>query len=244
MRRRPKTLYALIAALVLLLTLPGCAHIGSALIEGGSGTEAPGGPAFEEPSPTPEPAEEKPNPVFTLLSDFIVRYRESSDGLMDAVFGSGSPELSVLYTALAGDEAMLSRLYVTVGMLARDEDSRVFTGTFAGAYAGQGTLRLMNSFRYEFESGDELVGTLSGGNSLHCAYTLGSETVIMDIKTTENGYLARVERGGSIGFLETSGSGLRYVRLGADEIPETDGFPEDTGAETLLYSEGKASLSE
>ncbi|MBO4847739.1 MAG: hypothetical protein J5586_01115 [Clostridia bacterium] len=247
MRSKAKKAYCFIALLAAAACmLSGCARISGAIKD--AGTKTTDAPLLEPTlSPTDEPLPtEKTNPVFIFLTGFISEYGRASAGLLDSVFMSGDAELTGLYAALAGDEALVSRLFVTVGMLTQDEGRSTFSGTFTGAYAGSGQLRHMNSFSYAFDNGDELVGTLTSGTDLKCAYTADGETIIMTVALTESGYVMRVERGGMLGCAEIAPDGLRYERFAAKDAPDGDMhvFPEVAGTSILTYSGGAAALSE
>ena len=234
-------LAALIAAAALFSC--GCSELGSAL-ENASGlsTSAPTEAIPTEQAPEPTVFEAR-NGVFDLFTDFFKVFASASDGLFEAVYDSEDGALRTGYLSLMRDEALLSKLYSSVGILTVEGESGLFADTLTGPYAGSGYYRSDGSFEYDFDSGDRLTGSIADGT---LSAKLGSEVseTMLRVARTENGFFFRIDSAGSSCVCELRQGSVRYVSCGAGLL---EGLPDDTFPEiggVLEFSSGEAHITE
>ena len=245
MRNAAGKLIAISLAAIALFILPGCVWIGeglSALTPDSGETDAPA-EDYSHARETEGAAPVADNPVFAFLTGFSVCFQHASSGLHEAVFDSGDASVSRLYTELKRDEAATALIRATVGLLAEGDERGSLSGTFSGAYAGAGEIKLRSAFSYRFDSGDEITGTLAEGKSLHASLTKGNDLIEITIVHSGADYTLTVIRGGEAGLLELSRSALKYARVPESGVSGSeDGIPD--GVPTLEYSEGALKLPE
>lgn len=211
-----------------LFALAGCSGIKNALENVGntaepiSATDAP----ENTTAPSPEP---DPNPVFTLLGDFISDFEKASRGLFDAVYESEDEEKRDELFALLRNEALAASLRPTVGMLPVDGDSGLFGGSVTGPYAGTGSINAAGVFSYSFENGESISGALE--EDLLRAETHGGEEASLRLSKTGDGWLLVVIRGETAEYLEITGARIRFVTAPLSPDSEDEFvFPDTSGA--------------
>ncbi|MCR5808785.1 MAG: hypothetical protein K6G56_04415 [Clostridiales bacterium] len=228
-----------------LLLLCGCAWIGQAL-DGltPDETEAPAATKAPEITEAPE-AVLADNPVFAFLSEFYRAYRQASNGLLDSVLESGDEKAASLYMSAMRDSALLSEVYSTIGMLSEEDGTSAFSGTFTGAYAGQGRLTFINTFSYVFDSGAEIRGSLKDG-ALRFDITEGDKLTSVALVRAKTTYFVWITGGEETGAAEIRQGFYRYTRfknsLLADSV-ETE-FPKVPNAPVLMFIGGELTVSE
>lgn len=241
MRTLPK-IASVFAAALLTLLFTGCVWIGDALKAlTPEGSEDPLLSDTATEAAATEDAGSGQNPVFTLLSDFFGTFEKACSGLYDEALHSGA-DGAELYSALMSDAAVAARIRSTVGMLSEGDERGSYSGTFTGAYAGNGVLDIRNAFEYRFDSGEELTGTLSGGKELHAVFSGGSEYSDFTLVKTSDGFRMTVMHGGQAGVLVLSPASLEYARVPNAEVGDEPGIPD--GAKKLVFTEGSFSIAE
>lgn len=246
MRRSFTTKYVAAALIVLLFGLScGCAWVGQALDAfTPAETEAPA--ATKKPETTEVPAASfADNPVFIFFTEFYRAYGKAANGLFDAVIEKGDATVSALYMQAMKDEAFISLVYATVGMLQETDGASAFSGTFTGAYAGAGKLTFTNSFSYVFDSGAEIRGTLKDG-ALRCEYLDGDELISIMVVRANLAYYAWVMGSEETSALEIKQGSFRYSRFDnvlLADFMETE-FPTAAGVPVLSYIGGSLWISE
>jgi hypothetical protein len=246
MRRRRTAEYLLVLALAALTLLSsGCVWLGEALSKA-SATDAPAPAETEAPSPTaaPSPLE---NPVFAVFSDYNRLRSQGAKGLVDAAYDSDDGLARALLMDFLREESLLSRVFVTVGMLSRESADAAFTGSFTGAYSGSGELLTNGSFSYVFDSGDTIRGTVEGRIAIRCEITDGYVSYSIVLFRSTDSIIVRVVSRGETGVYELTADGFRYAR-GASALIKGDNlggeFPSAEGLSYLYWSGGVLTAEE
>lgn len=220
--------------LILVLLMSACARINEE-IERVTATSTPRATAEPTAEPSPTPGQRVMNPVFELFSDFFEAFASASRGAVEAAYDGVIPMDS--YLSLLKDEAELSKLYLTVGMLIYDDENEAFTGSYTGTYAGSGRLSRLGAFSYELETGLVYSGTVTAEGSLSAVVTDGEAETGLLLNRTADGFMFWVIGPEVTGVCEITGTTLRYESfLNSYGVSRRDVLPRLSGVRILEYT--------
>ena len=225
----------------------GCTWIGDALQNAGKKQDHSSESGLDRsPSPTSfaTSAPSGENPVSAVFYNYFRIYDECTGGLIDAVYDSEDPFAAQLIMELMLDEADISSIYATVGMLPQDDDGSAYSGSITGALAGSGRVSGNGDIVYSFDSGNTIIGSVRGG-LINCRLTKKAETVSITFSKAANVFTAWTERGGMARVLEVGSSGLRYARFETSLLKNADRteFPDIESAAMMTYKDGELSVT-